>query len=81
MPYPEKFEGWLGHSPDCAAGKMQWGEFEPKIWEEGDVDIEVSHCGICGSDIHTLKSGWGETPYRKLTPLAGYRQLKREDGY
>jgi len=65
----DKFEGWLGHAPDAVEGKMVWGEFEPKKWEEDDVDIEISHCGICGSDLHTLKSGWGETPYRKLTRL------------
>lgn len=62
----DKFEGWLGHGPDAVEGKMVWGEFEPKKWEEDDVDIEVSHCGICGSDLHTLKSGWGETPYREF---------------
>jgi alcohol dehydrogenase (NADP+) len=24
-----------------------------------DVEIKISHCGICGSDIHTLDGGWG----------------------
>jgi alcohol dehydrogenase (NADP+) len=67
MPSLYKFKGWLGHSAEAMDGKMQWGEFEPKIWEEGDVDIQVLHCGICGSDLHTLKSGWGETPYRKFS--------------
>ncbi|KAK6003774.1 hypothetical protein QM012_009545 [Aureobasidium pullulans] len=60
---PEKFSGWLGHEPEAAKGKMVWGEFEPKTWEETDVDIKISHCGICGSDIHMLSSGWGPTPY------------------
>ncbi|KAI1764315.1 NADP-dependent alcohol dehydrogenase C [Hypoxylon sp. FL1150] len=58
-----KFQGWLGKTPDSVNGKMEWGEFEPKKWTEDDVDIEISHCGICGSDIHMLKSGWGPTPY------------------
>ncbi|KAL1974888.1 hypothetical protein VTN31DRAFT_5092 [Thermomyces dupontii] len=58
-----KFEGWLGLDADSANGKMVWGELEPKPWEETDVDIKVSHCGICGSDIHTLRSGWGPTMY------------------
>ncbi|KAI1139709.1 NADP-dependent alcohol dehydrogenase C [Hypoxylon sp. FL0543] len=58
-----KFEGWLGKSPDAVNGKMEWGEFEPKKWTEDDVDIEVSHCGICGSDLHMLRSGWVPTPY------------------
>src|SRR4051812_48503309 len=37
--------------------------YEPKTWSEDDVDIKISHCGICGSDIHTLRSGWYPTPY------------------
>jgi len=58
-----KFQGWLGKDQDSVKGKMQWGEFEPKKWTEDDVDIEISHCGICGSDLHMLSSGWGPTPY------------------
>jgi alcohol dehydrogenase (NADP+) len=25
-----------------------------------DVDIAVSACGVCGSDVHTITAGWGE---------------------
>lgn len=65
MAAPTTFEGWLGKTPESVKGKMEWGQFEPKKWTEDDVDIEISHCGVCGSDLHVLKSGWGETPYRK----------------
>lgn len=58
-----KFQGWLGLDPSSAQGNMQWKEYEPKTWEETDVDIKVSHCGICGSDLHTLRSGWAPTIY------------------
>lgn len=58
-----KFTGWLGLDKDSVNGKMVWKEFEPKPWEETDVDIKISHCGICGSDMHTLRSGWGPTLY------------------
>jgi hypothetical protein len=53
-----KFEGWLGKGPEAATGQMVWEEYEPKVWTEDDVDIKVTHCGICGSDLHTLRSGW-----------------------
>jgi alcohol dehydrogenase (NADP+) len=53
-----KFEGWMGLDKNSADGNMVWQEFEPKAWEENDVDIKVTHCGICGSDLHTLRSGW-----------------------
>ncbi|CAG7928075.1 unnamed protein product [Penicillium olsonii] len=58
-----KFEGWMGLGPEAGQGKMVWQEFEPKPWEETDVDIKISHCGICGSDLHTLRSGWGPSNY------------------
>lgn len=47
------FEGWVGKTPDSVNGKMEWGTYEPKKWTEDDVDIEVSHCGICASDLHS----------------------------
>ncbi|OQR82101.1 hypothetical protein ACHHYP_16378 [Achlya hypogyna] len=31
--------------------------------EEYDVEIKVTHCGVCGSDLHTLTGGWGEIKY------------------
>lgn len=59
----EVFEGWCGLAPDAAEGKMVWQGYEPKPFDETDVDIEISHCGVCGSDIHVLRSGWGPTDY------------------
>ncbi|KAI9797212.1 MAG: hypothetical protein M1833_005621 [Piccolia ochrophora] len=58
-----KFQGWLGLDPESVNGKMVWQEYEPKTWRETDVDIKVTHCGICGSDLHTLRSGWAPTDY------------------
>ena len=63
MPTNYKFQGWLGLDKDSANGKMVWKAFEPKPFEDTDVDIKITHCGICGSDIHTLRSGWGQTNY------------------
>lgn len=62
-----EFKGWLGRDPSSVNGKMEWDTFEPKKWEENDVDIKITHCGICGSDLHILRSGWGETPFRKCS--------------
>ncbi|CAD6568044.1 MAG: hypothetical protein ASARMPREDX12_001050 [Alectoria sarmentosa] len=55
------FQGWLGLDPSSVEGNMKWQGYEPKTWEETDVDIKVTHCGICGSDLHTLRSGWAPT--------------------
>lgn len=58
MSTDQKFTGWLGLDSRAADGKMVWGEFTPKQWEETDVDIRITHCGVCGTDMHTLRSGW-----------------------
>ena len=44
-----KWEGWVGHDADSAKGNMVWTEFTPKTWEETDVDIKITHSGICGT--------------------------------
>ncbi|KAG9080343.1 NADP-dependent alcohol dehydrogenase [Ceratobasidium sp. UAMH 11750] len=56
---PVPFKGYAIHD------HTKWSEFQvidikPKQWEEDDVDIAITHCGICGSDIHTLTGGWGQ---------------------
>lgn len=67
-----KFEGWVGLDKSAAKGQMVWQEFEPKAWEETDVDIKVSCCGICGSDLHTLRSGWVSIPPPQRVDLLAY---------
>lgn len=57
-----KFEGWMGLDASASEGNMVWQEFKPKTWEETDIDIKITHCGICGSDLHTLRSGWVSNP-------------------
>jgi alcohol dehydrogenase (NADP+) len=60
---PSEFRGWLGHNPDSVKGQLKWETFTPKPFTANDIDIKISHCGICGSDLHTLRSGWGPTHY------------------
>ncbi|KAF1959147.1 alcohol dehydrogenase-like protein [Byssothecium circinans] len=60
---PESFHGWLGHDAQSAKGKLRWESFAPKPFAETDIDIKISHCGICGTDLHTLRSGWFPTHY------------------
>jgi alcohol dehydrogenase (NADP+) len=58
MSVPYKFRGWMGLDKNSSKGKLVWQEYEPKTWTEDDVDIKITHCGICASDLHTLRSGW-----------------------
>src|SRR2546430_16987567 len=68
MGYPETFEGYAVHST------KNWSDFkrisyEPKRFEDFDIDIEITHCGVCASDLHTINAGWGDPA---LTVVAGH---------
>ena len=42
--------GWVVEKPeDYKQGKLQWKEFKPKEFRDDDVQIDISHCGICYS--------------------------------
>ncbi|KAI8822173.1 chaperonin 10-like protein [Fimicolochytrium jonesii] len=57
-----KFMGWVAKDKE-SFGNLVWEEYEPKPFTDDDVDIKITHCGICGSDLHTIRSGWGPTLY------------------
>jgi alcohol dehydrogenase (NADP+) len=56
----DTFKGWVAHS---ATSPLTFTTFQPKPFTPTDIEIAVSHCGICGTDLHTLRSGWGQTDY------------------
>ncbi|EYE94951.1 NAD(P)-dependent alcohol dehydrogenase [Aspergillus ruber CBS 135680] len=60
MPSPETYHGWVAHN---ATDPLTYTTFTPKPFHSTDIEIKVSNCGICGTDIHTLSSGWGPTDY------------------
>lgn len=54
------FTGWVAHD---ATSPLTFTTYEPKPFTDTDIEIKVTHCGICGTDIHTLRSGWGPSDY------------------
>lgn len=49
-----KFSGWVGLDAN-SVGNLVEQEYNVKPFEETDVDIKITHCGICGkftSAIH-----------------------------
>ncbi|KAJ5730960.1 8-hydroxygeraniol dehydrogenase [Penicillium malachiteum] len=54
------FSGWVAHD---ATSPLTYTTFEPKPFTETDIEIRITHCGICGTDVHTLRSGWSPTDY------------------
>ncbi|KAG0153007.1 hypothetical protein PDIDSM_1966 [Penicillium digitatum] len=57
---PGTFKGWVARD---AKSPQSYTTYTPKPFTPTDVEISISHCGICGTDIHTLRSGWGPTDY------------------
>ena len=47
-------------SPDSGVGPM---EITRRGLRHDDVLIEITHCGICHSDLHSARNDWGRTAY------------------
>ena len=46
-----------------AKGPLRPFEYEPAPLGPNDVEIRVSHCGICHSDVHIVDGDWGIGEY------------------
>jgi len=47
--------------------KFEPWSYHPRILGDDDLEIAITHCGICGSDLHTAFGGWGEVEYPIIT--------------
>lgn len=56
----DTFKGWVARD---SSSPLVYSEFTPKPFTPTDIEVRISHCGICGSDLHTLRSGWAPTNY------------------
>ncbi|KAK9322261.1 hypothetical protein V1517DRAFT_361565 [Lipomyces orientalis] len=59
MVYPDSFKGFAVESYDTWASPKEF-EYKPKPFGPCDIDIKISACGVCGSDVHTVRGGWGD---------------------
>jgi uncharacterized zinc-type alcohol dehydrogenase-like protein len=48
------------------AGPLEAFSYEPRELGPNDVEIEISHCGLCHSDIHLVDDGWGRAVYPQV---------------
>lgn len=55
-----KFSGYSCPSKGKTLGAV---DYHPKTLKDWDVEIAISHCGICHSDIHLIDNDWGNTVY------------------
>jgi len=59
MGYPDTFKGYAVNSKDTWSD-FHFLEYKPKRFEDYDIDIEITHYGVCASDLHTINGGWGD---------------------
>ena len=45
------------------AGPLEPFSYEPSEMAPTDVELEISHCGLCHSDIHLIDDGWNRSSY------------------
>ena len=53
-------QGYAAHSADAPLAPFT---FERRDLRANDVGIDILYCGVCHSDLHTVKSEWGGTIY------------------
>ncbi|KAI8991063.1 chaperonin 10-like protein [Mycotypha africana] len=56
----DTFHGWAA---SAKGAPLVLQEMTLKQWTEDDVEIKISHCGMCGSDDHYLCESWGPSTY------------------
>ncbi|TYZ67543.1 hypothetical protein PybrP1_004586, partial [[Pythium] brassicae (nom. inval.)] len=45
------------------SGPVTPWQYQSRALGAEDIEIKISHCGICGSDVHALDCGWGPTTF------------------
>jgi alcohol/geraniol dehydrogenase (NADP+) len=44
-------------------GPLEDFSYEPRELGPADIEVEISHCGLCHSDIHLIDDGWSRSKY------------------
>lgn len=52
-----------GYAAQNATEPLVPFDFERRDLRSEDVQVEIMYCGVCHSDLHTVRSEWGPTAY------------------
>jgi alcohol/geraniol dehydrogenase (NADP+) len=52
-----------GFATHAAGAELLAYKYDPGELQPNDVEIKISHCGICHSDIHLIDNDWGISQY------------------
>ena len=52
-----------GFATHAAGAELLPYKYEPGDLKQNEVEIAISHCGVCHSDIHLIDNDWGMSQY------------------
>jgi uncharacterized zinc-type alcohol dehydrogenase-like protein len=52
-----------GYAAKKPGGPLEPFHYDPKPLGRHEVEVKISHCGICHSDIHLIDNDWGISDY------------------
>lgn len=52
-----------GYAAPAAQAALESFKYEARSLTPWDVEIQISHCGICHSDVHLVDNDWGISQY------------------
>ncbi|KAK9111218.1 hypothetical protein Scep_018737 [Stephania cephalantha] len=58
--HPQKAFGWAARDTSGALSPFDFSRRENNV---DDVTIKIQYCGVCHSDLHSVKNEWGITMY------------------
>ncbi|CBI37637.3 hypothetical protein AAG906_025299 [Vitis piasezkii] len=58
--HPQKAFGWAARDP---SGTLSPFHFSRRENGDEDVTVKILYCGVCHSDLHSVKNEWGITRY------------------
>jgi len=55
-----------GYAAAAAKATLKPLAYNPRAFQEYDVDLQITHCGVCHSDLHAINNDWGGSQYPLL---------------
>ena len=52
-----------GYAAQTSSNKLELIEYKLKNFEPNEVEIEIDHCGVCGTDVSYINNKFGITNY------------------
>jgi uncharacterized zinc-type alcohol dehydrogenase-like protein len=52
-----------GYATHAAGAELLPFKYEPGELDPSEVEVDITHCGICHSDLHLIDNDWGTTQF------------------